>query len=267
MVPLQPDAGTINYYFCLVAIAIIPFAVLAFFWPCIHRRYNTNFSVRVSDSAALTFEPKTLMFQTKGEPRGCLPCDSKGIELKAVFEPSHAGKTVQIKDGKVSFEEKQYRVNWRTPAPANEKMGMPVSLKIKNVPPLKQDRAPQTLIVIEHDFGKVVLERETVEDGERGEYESWSFDNPIKDVPKTKKERNKCKTCNGTGMDENAKSSTQMDNILSYVYSHLKDPGIDVESGAKRPKKDIFRLQTMSLLQANNISKPLNMADANLSKA
>jgi len=68
-------------------------------------------------------------------------------------------------------------------------------------------------------------------------------------------------------MDENAKSSTQMDNILSYVYSHLKDPGIDVESGAKRPKKDIFRLQTMSLLQANNISKPLNMADANLSKA
>ena len=31
-------------------------------------------------------------------------------------------------------------------------------------------------------------------------------------------------------MDENAKSQTQMDNILSYVYSHLKDPGIDVES-------------------------------------
>jgi len=203
---VEPDAGTINYYFCLVAIAIIPFAVLAFFWPCIHRRYNTNFSVRVSDSAALTFEPKTLMFQTKGEPRGCLPCDSKGIELKAVFEPSHAGKTVQIKDGKVSFEEKQYRVNWRTPAPANEKMGMPVSLKIKNVPPLKQDRAPQTLIVIEHDFGKVVLERETVEDGERGEYESWSFDNPIKDVPK--KEQNKCKTCNGTCVSTHVHKTT-----------------------------------------------------------
>ena len=182
-----------------------------------------------------------------------------------MFEPSHAGKTVQIKDGKASFEEKQYRVNWRTPAPANEKMGMPVSLKIKNVPPLKQERAAQTGMIIEHDIGKVVLERERVEDGEREEYKSWSFDNPIKDVPK--KERNKCKTCNGMGMDENAKSQTQMDNILSYVYSHLKDPGIDVESGAKRPKKDIFRLQTMSLLQANNISKPLNMADANLSKA
>lgn len=63
---------------------------------------------------------------------------------------------------------------------------------------------------------------------------------------------------------EKVDTETQMKQILAYAYNHLKDSGLNEETGARNNKKDIHRFHTISLLQANCLVDPVNARTADI---